>query len=159
MIFKFSTKKYKGIWLYGLSGSGKTFLSKILKLKIKDSILVDGDNVRKLVSTDLGYSKKDREIQIKRVFGISKIIIESEKFPIISTVYFNKKNNELCKKNKIILIMLVRDNFKKIKKNHKTYKNKIDVVGNDIFFEKFKKLKLINDNTSFFYKKINLLNK
>tara|TARA_B110000503_G_C6858847_1_gene293970 strand:- start:50 stop:322 length:273 start_codon:yes stop_codon:yes gene_type:complete len=90
MIFKFSSKKYKGIWFYGLSGSGKTFLSKILKLKIKNSILVDGDNVRKLVSADLGYSKEDREIQIKRVFGISKIIIESEKFPIISTVYFNK---------------------------------------------------------------------
>ena len=60
-------KKYKGIWFYGLSGSGKTYISKIIKKKTKKSIIIDGDIVRKLVSTDLNYSKKHREIQIKRV--------------------------------------------------------------------------------------------
>ena len=28
-------KKFNGIWFYGLSGSGKTYASKILKLKKK----------------------------------------------------------------------------------------------------------------------------
>ena len=37
--------------------------------------------------------------------------------------------------------------FIDIKKRHKTYKNKLNVVGEDIFFGKFKKLKLFNDNT------------
>ena len=110
-------------------------------------MIVDGDNVRKLVSKDLGYSQKDREIQINRIFGISKIIIESNKFPIISTVFMNKKVINLCKKNKIICVMVMRDNFIDIKKRHKTYKNKLNVVGEDIFFGKFKKLKLFNDNT------------
>ena len=54
MIFKLSLKKNKGIWFYGLSGSGKTHISKNLKKKIKNSVIVDGDNVRKLISKDLG---------------------------------------------------------------------------------------------------------
>ena len=47
------TKKFKGIWFYGLSGSGKTISSKFLKKKIKDSLIIDGDKVRKLISFDL----------------------------------------------------------------------------------------------------------
>ena len=81
-------KSTKGIWFYGLSGSGKTYISKILYNKMNNSVLVDGDIVRKYVSTDLSYFKEHREIQIKRVLGISKLIIESEKIPIISTVFF-----------------------------------------------------------------------
>ena len=41
--------KIKGIWFIGYSGSGKTYASKILKYKIKNSILIDGDEVRNLV--------------------------------------------------------------------------------------------------------------
>jgi len=152
MIFKISLKKYKGIWFYGFSGSGKTHISKILKKKIKSSVLVDGDNVRKLISNDLGYSKAHRKIQINRIFGISKLIIDSDKFPIISSVFMNKKVNDLCKKNKIMCLMVVRDDFVDIKKNHKTYKNKSNVVGKDIFFDNFKKLKLLNDNTPITFK-------
>lgn len=152
MIFKLKLKNSRGLWLYGLSGSGKSFFSKILNKQIKDSIIIDGDNVRKIISRDLGYSQKDREIQINRIFGISKLIIESKKFPIISTVYMNKKINNLCKKNKISCLMVLRENFNDIKKNHKTYKNKSNVVGKDIFYERFKKSLLINNNTSITFK-------
>ena len=92
--------KIKGIWLYGLSGSGKSFISNYLFKKINNSILIDGDLVRKYISTDLGYAKKDREIQISRVLGISILSIKSKKFPIASTVYFNKKMKVICLKNK-----------------------------------------------------------
>ena len=53
--------------------TGKSIASKFLNKKIKNSILLDGDEIRKYVSFDLGYSIKDREIQIKRVFGIVKL--------------------------------------------------------------------------------------
>ena len=101
MIFRFNKKKYKGIWFFGLSGSGKTYFSEKIKSKIKNYVLVDGDNVRKLISTDLNYSKVHRKIQISRVLGIARLIIESNKFPIISTVYMDKNISYLCKKNKI----------------------------------------------------------
>ena len=35
-------------------------LFQIIYLKINNSILIDGDLVRKYISTDLGYAKKDR---------------------------------------------------------------------------------------------------
>ena len=50
------------IWIIGLSGSGKTFLSKKIFKKLNGKkILVDGDVVRKYLTYDLGYTKKDRE--------------------------------------------------------------------------------------------------
>ena len=142
--------KVNGFWFYGLSGSGKSYLSKKLKSIIKNSIIVDGDNVRKWVSTDLKYSKKDREKQILRIFGISKIIIESNFFPISSSVYFNRKLLKLCKKNKILVYKIDRLNFELIKKNHKTYLNKSNVVGKHINYPKLITSTIINDNTSNF---------
>ena len=66
-------RKYKGVWFYGISGSGKTQASKYLKKKIKNSIILDGDQVRRFISFDLGYTVKDRKVQIKRMLGLGKI--------------------------------------------------------------------------------------
>lgn len=148
-----------GFWFYGLSGSGKSYLSKKLKSIIKNSIIVDGDNVRKWVSTDLKYSKKDREKQILRIFGISKIIIESNFFPISSSVYFNRKLLKLCKKNKISVYKIDRLNFELIKKKHKTYLNKSNVVGKHINYPKLKTSTIVNDNTSNFNGYLKILKK
>jgi len=150
---------YKGIWFYGLSGSGKSYISKILHSKMSDSVLVEGDTVRKCISTDLGYSKKDREIQIKRVLGICKIIIKSKKFPIASTVYFNKKMKSYCLKNNIMPIKVERNDFAKTLKTHKTYKNKKNVVGKDILYENFTTKKIANDLSKNFIKNFRLFNK
>lgn len=147
-------KNVKGIWFYGLSGAGKSYASHILKNLIKYSIIVDGDNVRKWVSTDLNYSKKHREIQISRIFGISKIIIEANFFPIASSVYFNQKLLKLCSKNNVLVYKIERENFETIKKIHKTYKNKKNVVGNDIAYPTIKSNILLNDNTPNFLRSI-----
>ena len=56
-------KKYKGIWFYGISGSGKSAATNYLKKKIKNSAILDGDQIRKLISYDLGYSVKDRKFK------------------------------------------------------------------------------------------------
>ena len=68
----------KGIWFFGLSGSGKTFASNILRKNIKNSVIIDGDKVRKYISSDLNYTKKDRSIQIQRVLGLAKFLIEQD---------------------------------------------------------------------------------
>lgn len=149
--------KYKGIWFYGLSGSGKTFISNYLKKRKSDSLLVDGDEVRKYISFDLGYKLDDRKIQIERIYGICKIIINSNKIPLASSVYFNKKMNRLCKYSKILPIKVERKNFDLIQNKHKTYRNKKDVVGRDIFYEKFNTHKIINDNTPNFIKNSKML--
>src|SRR5437868_4539351 len=53
------------IWLTGLPGSGKTTIAKNLYPKLKEAGLkveiFDGDEVRKQLSPDLGFTKRDRE--------------------------------------------------------------------------------------------------
>ena len=119
-------KKITGIWLFGLSGSGKTYISRKIKKKIKkNTVIVDGDKVRSYVSTDLGYSKKERKIQIKRIFGISKIILDAQMFPIISSVYFDKELKNKCKKIGILPIRIIRTNFQKVMKKSIIYKKEL----------------------------------
>ncbi len=52
------------VWFTGLSGSGKSTLARLLsahldRLAIRHQIL-DGDELRRTISRDLGYSKEDR---------------------------------------------------------------------------------------------------
>jgi adenylylsulfate kinase-like enzyme len=134
-------KKIKGIWFYGLSGSGKTYASNFLFKKVKNSILLDGDLLRKMVSFDLGYSKKDRLMQNKRVFGIAKIAMLSGIFPIVSSVYLDKNLAHKIKK-KIIVIQIIRS----LSNVNLKLKKKRNVVGKDICLPKIKSVKITNDS-------------
>jgi len=128
------TKK-TGIWFYGLSRAGKTYGSNLLHKKIKNSILIDGDIVRKYVSYDLDYTENDRNIQIMRMYGLAKITINSNIFPIISTVWMN---NKMLKKasNLGIKVILIKSKMNEVKKEHNKYKNKKNVVGVNFDYEK-----------------------
>lgn len=124
----------KGLWLYGLSGSGKTHLSKIISKKIKNKFIIDGDEVRKLISFDLGYKKYDRIKQNKRSLGLAKIVIKNGYFPIISSVYLDPKVFLQAKKNKIRVINVIGA---KNRINQKL-KNKKNIVGKHIKQPKLK---------------------
>jgi adenylylsulfate kinase-like enzyme len=138
---------FSGIWFCGVSGSGKTIASKIIKKNFKNSILLDGDKIRKLISFDLGYCLTDRKVQINRVFGIAQICISSGIFPIITTVYMNQNMVKKLKQNKIIVVNILRE-FSQIKNRKKIYNNKIkDVVGVDIKFPKLKNVIYIKNNS------------
>ena len=119
---------YKGIWFFGLSGSGKTFLSKKIFKSKKKSFLIDGDVVRDLISFDLGYKKSDRIKQNKRVLGIAKMVIKNGYFPIISSVYLDPKISENAKKKGIKIINVVTTN----KRVNKKLMNKKNIVGKSI---------------------------
>lgn len=66
------------IWLMGLSASGKTtlasYLCEYLKSKNITAVHLDGDNVRKGLNIDLGYSKEDRYENIRRITEIAKLL-------------------------------------------------------------------------------------
>lgn len=143
----------KGIWFIGLAGVGKSFASNFIKKKIKNSITIDGDIVRKLISFDLGYNLEDREIQITRMLGIGEICIKSKKFPIISTVYMNNKTYKKAKKLGIDVIQIERQ-MKDLKKIRKLYGRKKNVVSKDIKYPKMKLKKLFNFGDSNFIKEL-----
>ena len=150
---------YKGLWFYGLSGSGKTFASIYLKKKIKKSFLIDGDDVRKTLSKDLDYSLHSRKIQIGRLFSIAELCLINEFFPIVSSVYMNKNIIDKCRKQKILLIKIQRANFETIKLKHKTYKNKKNVVGVDIHIKNYKTRDIFNPGNKKFCKNLESLKK
>ena len=59
------------IWLTGLSGAGKSTLSEVIELRLRERgrnvEVLDGDIVRTHLSKGLGFSKEDRDTNIKRI--------------------------------------------------------------------------------------------
>lgn len=67
------------IWFTGLSGSGKTTLSKMVESElrrrgIQKIELLDGDVVRTHLSKGLGFTKEDRDTNIKRIGFVCKLL-------------------------------------------------------------------------------------
>ena len=59
------------IWFTGLSGSGKSTLSEVIEQRLKERgrnvEVLDGDIVRTHLSKGLGFSREDRDTNIKRI--------------------------------------------------------------------------------------------
>ena len=131
---------------------GKSYGSRYLEKRIKNSIKIEGDTVRKFINYDLGYTKKDRIKSALTNLRIAQLLIHEKKFPIISNVYIDNKVIMLAKKNKIKVIKVIRKKLTNIKFDKKTK----DVVGRDIKFKELKCSKLLNDN-NFENKLLNLI--
>lgn len=71
-------KKGFVVWLTGLPASGKTTISNELnKIYVENGLYtetLDGDEVRRNLSPDLGFNKKDRELHAFRIVYVSKLL-------------------------------------------------------------------------------------
>ena len=69
------------LWFTGLSGSGKSTLAHAVEENLHkagvSSYVLDGDNVRHGLCSDLGFSDSDRVGNIRRVGEIPKLMIEA----------------------------------------------------------------------------------
>ena len=65
------------VWLFGLSGSGKSTIAIGLEQKLHaDGIftqLLDGDNIRTGLNNNLGFSDEDRQENIRRIAEVAKL--------------------------------------------------------------------------------------
>lgn len=100
------------LWFTGLSGSGKStvanYLESILfEMGIKTFIL-DGDNVRSGLNSDLGFSDEDRIENIRRIAHISKLFSDSGTISIASFISPFKEEREKAK------AIIGEDNFVEI---------------------------------------------
>nr|MDO8083035.1 adenylyl-sulfate kinase [Candidatus Freyarchaeota archaeon] len=70
-----------GVWLTGLPASGKTTIARALEKALRKKGLnvevLDGDEVRKNLSPDLGFTKEDRETHAKRVAYVTKLLVRN----------------------------------------------------------------------------------
>lgn len=66
------------IWFTGLSGAGKSTLSEILEQRLKERgrnvEVLDGDIVRTHLSKGLGFSREDRDTNIKRIAFVCSLL-------------------------------------------------------------------------------------
>lgn len=80
---RITNKKYKPciIWTTGYSGSGKSTLANALEQVLFNmeipTYLLDGDNIRSGLNSDLSFSKKDRKENIRRVAEVAKLFLDS----------------------------------------------------------------------------------
>ena len=87
------------LWFTGLSGSGKSTLAHALEEKLFQkgcrTFVLDGDNVRHGLNSNLDFSEFDRTENIRRISEVSKLMLESGL--IVMTAFispFNKDRNE-----------------------------------------------------------------
>lgn len=78
------------VWLTGLSGSGKTTIAIALqKSIISRNInieLLDGDCIRSNLSQGLKYSKKDRDINVRRVGYVANLLSRNGVIVIVALI-------------------------------------------------------------------------
>lgn len=69
------------IWFTGLSGSGKSTIASELEMRLYNmgrlTYLLDGDNVRHGLNSNLGFTKEDRIENIRRIAEVCKLFVDS----------------------------------------------------------------------------------
>jgi len=138
------------LWITGLSGSGKTTISKIiynkLKKKYSNIILLDGDVLRKKlkVKTFNSFSNNYRtQVGLKYVNICNRYVNDKNKFVIIATMALILKVQKEYKKIKNYFDVFLDVPMKELRKRdpkklYKKFANKqiTNMVGLDVKFDK-----------------------
>ncbi|MGI0156314.1 MAG: adenylyl-sulfate kinase, partial [Thermoplasmata archaeon] len=66
------------VWFEGLPGAGKSTLSREVANQLRaagwKTEVLDGDEVRRMFSPELGFSRKDREFHARRVSYVARML-------------------------------------------------------------------------------------
>jgi adenylyl-sulfate kinase len=78
------------LWFTGLSGAGKTTVSALVGKELRDRGLkvevLDGDVVRTHLSKGLGFSRADRDTNIRRIAFVSKLLTRNGVAVIVAAI-------------------------------------------------------------------------
>ncbi|YAF94563.1 MAG: adenylyl-sulfate kinase [Nodularia sp. CChRGM 3473] len=78
------------VWLTGLSGAGKTTISHLVEKELRTQgykvEVLDGDVVRKNLSKGLGFSKEDREENIRRIGFVAHLLTRNNVIVLVSVI-------------------------------------------------------------------------
>ena len=125
------------IWIIGLSGSGKTYLAKNIYKNIKGKkILVDGDIVRKFITYNFKYTKKDRKKNSQLISDLCKFL-ENQGFTVVCSILsiFTEHQRVNRQKYNEYFQIFIKSRISYLKKrNIRKIYNKKNVVGRSIKF-------------------------
>ena len=78
------------IWFTGLSGSGKTTISQAIQAKLQAAgakfEVLDGDIVRTNLTKGLGFSKEDRDENVRRIGFVSHLLTRNGVIVLVSAI-------------------------------------------------------------------------
>jgi len=86
----------------GLSGSGKSTVANALREKLMEIqgrrvAMLDGDYVRKLISSELGFSAEHRNLNIRRIGFISSLISDAGGIVLAAPIAPYKESRDFCR--------------------------------------------------------------
>jgi bifunctional enzyme CysN/CysC len=86
------------IWFTGLSGAGKSTIAKQLEKDLFDAGMqvtrLDGDNVRHGLNADLGFSRADRQENIRRIGHIARLLYDTGQIVLCTFVSPYKEDRD-----------------------------------------------------------------
>ena len=89
------------IWFTGLSGAGKSTVADLLEQKLnklkKHTFLLDGDNLRRSLNSDLGFSNEDRDENIRRIGHLGALMVDAGLIVIASFISPFKKQRDFTR--------------------------------------------------------------
>src|ERR1043166_4667410 len=78
------------LWFTGLSGAGKTTLARIVETELRNGghkvEVLDGDVVRTNLSKGMGFSKEDRDTNIRRIGFVCNLLTRNEVVTIAAAI-------------------------------------------------------------------------
>jgi adenylyl-sulfate kinase len=84
--------KHQGftLWFTGLSGAGKSTISAIIEKRLREAgakvEVLDGDVVRENLSKGLGFSKEDRDINIRRIGFVCELLSRNGVIALVAAI-------------------------------------------------------------------------
>ncbi|MGD1903517.1 MAG: adenylyl-sulfate kinase [Geitlerinemataceae cyanobacterium] len=78
------------VWFTGLSGAGKTTISQAVSKRLVDAgcklEILDGDIVRTNLTKGLGFSKEDRDENVRRIGFVSTLLTRHDAIVLVSAI-------------------------------------------------------------------------
>ena len=86
------------LWMTGLSGAGKSTLANALEQELnkkgKHTYILDGDNLRHGLNSDLGFSEADRNENVRRAAEAAKLMVDAGLIVIVGLISPFKKERD-----------------------------------------------------------------
>lgn len=86
------------LWMTGLSGAGKSTLANALEQELnkkgKHTFILDGDNLRHGLNSDLGFSESDRNENVRRAAEIAKLMVDAGLIVVVGLISPFKKERD-----------------------------------------------------------------